>query len=131
MCAAGDLSACMGGSNGAGFGWRDIDVWKLGVQYQVNPSLTLRAGYNLSDNPIKPEDVTINILAPGVVRHHLTAGGTWALDPSSSLTVAGMYAFNNDVTGSSLFNAFAPGMQMQEKIKMYEYSLGVQYQKRF
>jgi long-chain fatty acid transport protein len=131
MCAGGDPSACMGGSNGAGFGWRDIDVWKLGLQYRLSPALALRAGYNLSENPIRPEDVTINILAPGVMRHHVTLGGTWSLDPASSLTVAGMYAFQNDVKGASLFNAFAPGLTMQEKIQMYEYSLGVQYQKRF
>jgi hypothetical protein len=42
-----------------------------------------------------------------------------------------MHAFQNDVKGASLFNAFAPGLTMQEKIQMYEYSLGVQYQKRF
>ena len=131
MCAAGDVSACLGGSNGAGFGWRDIDVWKLGVQYHVDPRLTLRAGYNLSDNPIKSEDVTINILAPGVVRHHITAGATWSVDPDSFVTMAAMYAFQNDVTAPSLFNAFAPGLTMQEKIKMYEYSIGVQYQRRF
>ena len=41
--------------------------------------LVLRAGYNTSGNPIRAEDVTFNILAPGVVRHHVTAGGTWAL----------------------------------------------------
>ncbi len=130
-CAGGDPSACLGGSGGAGFGWRDVDVWKLGVQYKVDPRLTLRAGYNVSDNPIKPEDVTFNILAPGVVRHHITLGGTWAADHDSAITLAAMYAFNNDVTGPSLFNAFAPGLAMQEKIKMHEYSLGVQYQRRF
>ncbi len=131
QCAGGDASACLGGSNGAGFGWRDVDVWKLGVQYRVDPRLTVRAGYNLTDNPIRPEDVTFNILAPGVVRHHITAGATWALDRDSALTFAGMYAFDNDVTGPSLFNAFAPGLTMQEKIKMHEYSLGIQYARRF
>jgi long-chain fatty acid transport protein len=130
-CAGGDLSACLGGSNGAGFGWRDIDVWKLGIQYRYDDRLTLRAGYNYSQNPITSADVTINILAPGVVQHHITGGATWALDRDSALTFAAMYAFNNDVTAPSFFNNFAPGLAMQEKIKMYEYSLGVQYQRRF
>ncbi|HXZ49490.1 MAG TPA: outer membrane protein transport protein [Usitatibacter sp.] len=130
-CAGGDPTACLGGSNGAGFGWKDIDVFKLGVQYQYSPVLTLRAGYNYSQNPIKPEDVTFNFLAPGVVQHHVTAGATWTVDHDSYVTMAAMYAFQNDVTGASLFNAFAPGLTMQEKIKMYEYSIGVQYQRRF
>lgn len=131
MCGAGVSSACLGASGGAGFGWQNVDVWKLGVQYQVDPRLTLRAGYNVSDNPIKPADVTINILAPGVVRQHITLGGTWNQDRDSAITVAAMYAFNNDVTAPSLFNAFAPGLAMQEKIQMHQYSVGVQYARRF
>lgn len=130
-CMAGNASACLGGSNGGGFGWRDVDVWKLGVQWQASPGLTLRAGYNVSDNPIAPADVTFNILAPGVVRQHITAGGTWSLDRDSALTVAAMYAFANDVQGASFFNNFAPGLQLREKIEMYEYSIGVQYSRRF
>ena len=130
-CAGGDASSCLGGSNGAGFGWRDIDAWKLGLQYRVDERLTLRAGYNLSDNPIRPQDVTINILAPGVVRHHVTGGASWALGRDSALNFAAMYAFDNDVTAPSFFNNFAPGLAMQEKIKMHEYSVGVQYQAHF
>jgi len=129
-CLSGDASACLGGSNGAGFGWQDIDVFKLGVQWQASPTMTLRAGYNLSDNPIRDEDVTINILAPGVVRHHITVGGTWKLDSASAVTVAAMYAFNNDVEAPSFFNNFAP-LGMTEKIEMYQYAIGVQYSTRF
>jgi long-chain fatty acid transport protein len=131
QCAAGAASLCLGGSNGAGFGWRDVDVWKLGAQYRVNDCLTLRAGYNYSENPIRPGDVTINILAPGVVRHHTTAGSTWNFDPVNAVTFAAMYAFDNDVRGASLFNNFAPGLATQERIAMHEYSIGVQYQRRF
>jgi long-chain fatty acid transport protein len=131
QCAGGSVSNCLGGSDGAGFGWRDINVFKLGVQWQQSSTLTLRAGYNLSDNPIRAEDVTMNILAPGVVRHHLTAGATWKLDNDSAVTGAFMYAFNNDVNGPSLLNNFVPGLQAQEKIEMYQYSIGVQYSRRF
>ncbi len=131
QCAGGNLSNCLGGSDGAGFGWQDIDVFKLGVQWRHSPALTLRAGYNLSDNPIRGEDVTINIHAPGVVRHHVTLGATWALDRDSSVTGAFMYAFSNDVTGPSLFNNFVPGLNATEKIEMYQYSIGVQYARRF
>lgn len=31
-CLAGDTSQCLGGENGAGFGWRGINVFKLGVE---------------------------------------------------------------------------------------------------
>ena len=130
-CMVGAREQCLGGSNGAGFGWQDVDVFKLGMQYQYRPGLVLRAGYNYSQNPIRPEDVTFNILAPGVVQHHITAGATWMLDPASSVTMAFMYAFNNDVQGASFFNNFAPGLAMREKIEMSQYSIGVQYAHRY
>ena len=131
---ASPTSNCLGGSNGAGFGWQSINVWKLGVQYQINPAWTVRAGYNHSDNPIQPQDVTFNILAPGVIKDHLTLGATWTWDKQNEVTGAFMYAFENSVTGPSLFNSFFPaGMQpnMQERIEMYEWSFGLQYARRF
>ena len=130
-CAGGGFANCLGGPDGAGFGWQDVDVFKLGVQWQQSSTLTLRAGYNLSDNPIRSEDVTINILAPGVVRHHVTLGATWKPDQASAVTAAFMYAFSNDVEGPSLFNQFVPGLNATEKIEMYQYSIGVQYSRRF
>jgi len=123
--------APLGSSNGPGFGWQDVDVWKIGVQWQQSPSLTLRAGYNRSDNPIMSRDVSFNILAPGVIKDHLTLGFTYALDKDSEFTMAYMHAFSNSVEGASFFNAFAPGMGGNEKIEMYQNSLGIAWGKRF
>jgi long-chain fatty acid transport protein len=134
QCAMGDRSTCLGGSNGAGFGWQDVDVLKLGVQYTLNEHWTLRAGYNHSDNPIEPRDVTFNILAPGVMQDHVTLGATWNYDAATSVTGAFMWAFNNSVSGRSLINDFLPpqaAADMQEKIEMYEWSFGLQYARRF
>jgi long-chain fatty acid transport protein len=123
--------APLGSANGPGFGWSDIDVWKIGVQWKANPALTLRAGYNRSENPIQPRDVTFNILAPGVVKDHLTLGFTYALDKDSEITMAYMHAFSNEVQGASFFNAFAPGQGGTEKIEMYQNSLGIAWGKRW
>ena len=123
--------APLGSANGPGFGWQDVDVWKLGFQYKASPALTWRAGYNRSDNPITSRDVTFNILAPGVVKDHVTLGFTYALDKDSEITGAYMHAFANDVSGPSFFNAFAPGMGGTEKIEMYQNSFGIGWSKRF
>jgi long-chain fatty acid transport protein len=121
-----DASACLGGSNGAGFGWQDVNIWKLGIEYRHSDQLTLRGGYNHSDNPIQAKDVTINILAPGVVQDHLTLGLTYTFQGGGELTAAYMHAFQNSVTGSSLFNQVGVPAG-NEKIQMYENSLGVAY----
>jgi long-chain fatty acid transport protein len=130
-CAMGDTSACMGGANGPGFGWRDIDVWKFGVEYAWDPRLTLRAGYNRSDNPIEPADVTFNMIAPGVIEDHYTVGATWRLDPTSELTFYGLYAANNTVSGTSLFVPFGAPPTTAEKIQLKEYALGIAWASRF
>ena len=116
--------AQFGTNGGPGFGWSDIDVWKLGFAYQMNNALTLRAGWNHGDNPIQARDVSINILAPGVVTDHITFGLTYALSPSSELTVAGMYAPSESVSGAS-------GLGGTDKIEMKQYSLGVSYGMKF
>jgi long-chain fatty acid transport protein len=119
---------CLGGSNGLGFAWKSIDVWKLGVEYHYSNALTLRAGYNHSDNPIPSDQTTFNILAPGVIEDHLTLGMSYAVTPTSQVTVAYMHAFEKSVTGPTNPNFPVGGT---ETIKMYQNSLGVAYGVKF
>lgn len=115
------IPAPLGADNGPGFGWDDIDVWKLGVEYKYSQQMTLRAGYNHGDNPISSRDVTFNILAPGVIEDHLTLGFTYTLASGNELTMSYMHGFKNDVVGNNLQGAGV------DKIEMYQNSLGIQY----
>lgn len=111
----------LGDNNGPGFGWKDVNVWKLGAQYKYNKQWTFRAGYNHGDNPIQARDVTFNILAPAVIKDHATLGMTYTTATGGELTVSYMHAFENSVTGSSL--AFGG----TETIRMYQNAIGVAY----
>jgi long-chain fatty acid transport protein len=128
---AGQRQYCLGADSGAGFGWQNVDVWKIGVQYDVSEAWTIRGGYNHTDNPIGPQDVTFNILAPGVVKDQWSAGFTWRLDKASEITGAFMYAQNNSVTGSSLLVGFGLPPSTSETIAMKEYLLGIAYSRHF
>jgi len=130
-CAGGDRAACLGGGNGAGFGWQDIDVWKFGVQWQIDPRWTVRAGYNHSENPIRPEDVTFNMLAPGVMEDHYTAGLTYSMGKDGDISAFYMYAPTVSVTGSSLFVGFGAPPTTTDTIRMKEWSLGIAYSRPF
>lgn len=115
----------LGADNGAGFGWEDVTVLKLGVSHAISDSLTVRAGYSHNSQPIPTSQTFLNILAPGVVQNHLTLGATWNLSKENELTVGYMHAFNNKVNGSG---SIAPSMGSGEaNIKMYENSIGVAY----
>lgn len=130
-------AAQLGAGNGPGFGWSDVNVLKLGVQWQLNSVWTLRAGYNQTDNPIQSRDVSFNIIAPGVITKHYTMGATYALAKDKELSFAYMHAPQNSVSGVSMFDAPPPnGMgagngAIRETIRMSQQSLGVQYGWKF
>ena len=123
--------APLGASNGPGFGWKDINVLKLGLAWNMNADLTLRVGYNRGDNPVTPSNVTFNILAPGVTTVHYTAGFSYATAKDSEVTGALMYAPRVTVTGPSLFNGFMGGAAGNETIGMRQSSLGLAYSRKF
>lgn len=109
-----------GADNGPGFGWEDVKVWKLGMEYKYSPKMTFRAGLSRANSPIENNDVTFNILAPAVIENHATLGFTHTMASGNELSVAYMHAFKNDVEGPSSFGG-------TDKIKMYQNSLGIQY----
>lgn len=88
------------GADGApGFGWRDITVGKFGAVYQASDRLTLRAGYSIGGNPVPASETLLNILAPGVVTEHFTAGATLKATSGLEFTTYAMHAPRNTVRG--------------------------------
>jgi long-chain fatty acid transport protein len=128
--------APLGSNGGPGFGWQDVSVVKLGAEYAFDKSLTLRAGFGRSDNPIESRDITFNILAPGVVQEHYTLGLTYSVDKNIEWSVAYMHAPRKTVSGSSLFNALFPppapaNAGGNETIGMSQNSLGFAFGMRY
>ena len=117
----------IGSDNGPGFGWKSINVVKFGVAYKILPQFTVRAGYAYSDNPVTPENVTFNILAPGVTQHHISFGASYDVSPSSVLTIAYVHAFQNTVTGPE---TALPGGGV-DTINLSENEIGIAYKHRF
>jgi long-chain fatty acid transport protein len=119
------MTAPMGSDGGAGFGWNDINVYKAGLQYQPGKDWIWRFGYSKCDQPIPNTEVLFNILAPGVVQQHITAGFSKLLPRSPGrLNVAIMYAPNKTVTGANPLEA--PGQQ-QISLKMHEWEAEIGY----
>jgi len=103
-CAGGNFSRCLGGSDGAGFGWRDMTIFKFGMQWEASPDWILRAGYSHGKQPIPESEVVFNILAPAVIEDHITFGFTYAASKTSELNFAFMHALENSVTGTNPLN---------------------------
>ena len=64
----------LGFDNGWGFGWKDMTIYKVGLDYKINPEWTFRTGYSYGKQPIPSSEVLFNILAPGVMESHLAFG---------------------------------------------------------
>ncbi len=115
----------LGSDNGPGFGWKDVTVYKLGAIYAYDDKLTLRAGYNHSDQPIPNSETLFNILAPAVVQDHLTFGSTWKFENKSELSFSYLHAFENTVNGSG---SIPPGFGGGEvNLKMRQDAVGIAY----
>lgn len=123
------FTAPLGTTNGAGFGWEDVTAYKLGVQWAVNPTTTLRAGYNYGKQPIPSSETLFNVLAPGVVEQHYTVGGTWAMPGNSELSFFFMYVPEKTINGSNSVPAPFGGGEVN--LKMKQMSLGVAYGWKF
>lgn len=105
-----------------GFGWSSINAYKIGVEWAMDDLWTLRAGYSYNDNPVGPEDLPINVLAPGVVKHHITAGAQYKWSETMDLEFAGMYAPENSVRNP---NAFGAGAFAETGMKQWEITAGI------
>lgn len=123
--AYGGTGPQLGASNGVGFGWKDMTVFKLGVSYDVDSKTTLRVGYDHADQQIPGSQTLLNILAPGIVQNHLSLGGTWKLANKSEVTVAYVHAFKQTVNGAGSIPPQLGGGNAN--ISMYEDSLGISY----
>ena len=114
-----------GDRQGPGFGWDNINVYKLAVNYQVHPKLLLRAGYSHSDQPVPASQSFLNILAPAVVQDHASIGATWEIDAHQAWSVAYTHAFEKDLKGNgSIPTAFGGG---EANLKMRQDILGLAY----
>lgn len=121
-----DASSCLGGSNGAGFGWKDMTVVKLGYQWDTSGGWTWRAGISQGKQPIPSSEVMFNILAPGLMEKHLTFGFTKQVDSKSEINFAFMYAPEVKQSGE---NPLDPAQNIE--LKMKQYQVGVTWGAKF
>ncbi len=112
-----DVSYCLGGKNGAGFGWEDMTVYKIGAQWSPGNDWTWRAGFSHGDQPIPDSEMVFNILAPGVMEDHATFGFTRELSSGDEFNMSFMYAFKKTVSGP---NALDPTQTISMDMKQWE-----------
>jgi long-chain fatty acid transport protein len=115
----------LGAESGPGFGWKDIDVFKLGVDWQATGDWGFRAGYSKSGQPIPASEVLFNILAPGVIEEHYTAGVSRRLSGRPGTVNMGlMVAPSRTVSGPNPLEM--PGQQ-EIRLEMSQWQVDFSY----
>ena len=119
------IQAQFGSKGGPGFGWKDVDVFKVGIEAGVTDKVKLRAGASFNNNPVQSGDVTLNILAPGVSTQHYTVGAGIATSDRSSLNFEFLYSPDASTTGIEITPAGPnPGHTIEVKMHQFEFGVG-------
>ncbi|MES9871126.1 MAG: outer membrane protein transport protein [Sedimenticola sp.] len=119
-CMGGNTAYCLGGDQGIGFGWDDMTVFKLGVEWKTDPQWTWRAGISHADAPFGGSEVIFNIIAPAVVEDHITFGFTRDMGDGGEINFSAAYALENDVTGN-------PTGEQQISLEMDQFEFEISY----
>jgi long-chain fatty acid transport protein len=89
----------LGNADGPGFEWDDMDVFKIGMAYDLNEKWTVRAGFNYGETPINENDsLEFNVLAPAVSEKHYTIGGTYKISKKSEINFVYQHSPKNKLS---------------------------------
>jgi long-chain fatty acid transport protein len=65
-------------------------VFMIGAGYKINPEWVVRAGLNITNNPIP--DTYLNALFPAIEKNHVTVGAGYMISKASSVDASFAYA---------------------------------------
>lgn len=116
-----DLNSCLGGGNGAGFGWDNVTTFKAGIEWGRGSDMVWRAGFSHAQQPIASTEVLFNILAPAVVEDHLSFGFSKKQNKNNELSIALTYVLDGDVSGP---NTFDPTQTIKLEMSQWEIEVG-------
>ncbi len=97
-----------------GIGWRNIWVGMLGAEYKANDRITLRAGYNHGQSPIRPEFTVTSMGTPSTFQKHFCVGAGMAVMPHVSMDLGFYVVPKETISGPilSLYRGTIPSSQI-------------------
>ena len=135
LCPIGtDTTECRtGGDKGLGFGWTDMTVFKVGVDWLYSSKFNFRAGVNYGKSPIPEDQVLFNMIAPATPELAVTFGMRWNLSETYVFDFNFMHAFQNTIKGPTVFpsNGASVVSGTNAAISMKQTSLGAGLAIRF
>lgn len=113
----------LGSDNGAGFGWEDMMIIKIGAEFRQVENYQFRIGYSYGKQPVQESEVMFNMLAPAVNENHVSIGITRKIG-NHDLNLAITHALENSVKGT---NPFDPSQQIELSMNQWEFEIGFSF----
>lgn len=82
---------CLGGDKGLGFGWRDMDVFKLGASWDYDAHWSFRGGASYASEFNSGGESLFNVMAPATVRWHFTLGASYRYNANNEFNLSFAY----------------------------------------
>jgi len=116
----------LGTEEGLGFGWKDMDIYKFGWEWEYSPQWTFRAGYSQANDAFPNTQALFNTLAPATVKQHYTLGFSRKFDPTHELSVALTHSPNAVIHGQNPNTGPQTG-----SVEMHQWDLEIGWSIRF
>lgn len=120
-------SYCLGGDHGLGFGWDDMDIFKLGVVWDYSDKLSFRGGVSHASDFIGNGETLFNILAPATIKWHFTLGASYRATEKDEFSLSFAYMPEEEYKGT---NANITGSQ-SGSIYMQQKEIEISWSHRF
>lgn len=113
---------CLGGKEGAGFGWANQTLVKVGGAYKLTTKDTVRLGVSYGNRIGHTKDIIINTLAPGAAARWITSAGYSRVMPNYKLNSFLTYIPAQKMDG---VNELSSGRAQTVEFKVGGFGLGV------
>jgi len=92
--------ALLGNPDGTGFGWHNQHFHRFGIEYCLNPCVTLRTGYRHANTPIQNSQTAANLLTLETVEDVFTYGATWHINACNEISLLYVFSLEKEVRGA-------------------------------
>lgn len=118
----------LGADNGVGFGWDDMDVFRIGAIYRLDDRWTLRGGLSYATQVFDASGTVMNALTPATPQFHASIGASYKINANWGFTVSYTHAFDKSLTGS---NPALTGVAQPVEVRMDQHEIAAGFTYRW
>ena len=115
----------LGSSKGSGFGFRDQWFYRIGIDYDITDSVTLRAGYRHVNGLISRSQTAVNALLCDTVKDFITVGATYCLNANNEFSILYAHGIQHKIKGKNSIPAGFGGGNVD--LKQYTDVFGISW----